>query len=181
MRTLGAILVVMIACIGCSREENRPARLVPIPEGMPEEQGSRAVIVVADSGWTRVRLEVGRARRYTDLLETRIDSGLVARFLGKNGDVNAVLRADSATIDDKTGDMCAFGDVSVYSERNRTLVLSERLCYEKEGARLYSDVSVTVHDTLRGRYLTGTGFECDDALHTYTFYNVSGQATSLPD
>lgn len=181
MRTFGALLFVIVACIGCSREESRPARLVPLVESMPEEQGSRAVIVIADSGWTRVRLEVGRARRFTDLLETLIDSGLVARFLNREGGVNAILRADSARIDDKTGNMCAFGDVSVYSERNRTLVMSDRLCYEKEEGRLYSDQSVTVHDTLRGRYLTGTGFECDEALREYTFYNVSGQATSLPD
>jgi lipopolysaccharide assembly outer membrane protein LptD (OstA) len=148
---------------------------------MPEEEGSRAGIVIADSGWTRVRLEVGRARRYTDLLETLIDSGLVAHFLGSEGGVNAILRADSARIDDKTGNMCAYGNVSVYSERNRTLVLSNLLCYEKEEGRLFSDESVAVHDTLRGRYLTGTGFECDDALREYTFYNVTGQATSLPD
>lgn len=174
-------LLCLCLLIGCGRQENRPARLVPTPEGMPQEQGSRIEIVIADSGATRVRLEVGHAEKYDDRLETEIDSGLVARFLRNDGGINAILRADSARIDDKTGNMCAFGAVTVYSERNRTLVMTSRLCYEKDSARLYSDREVEVHDSLRGRFIRGTGFEANDALTWYTFYNPTGRATSLPD
>src|SRR5690606_12996868 len=90
--------LVLVTLSGCSREENRPARLVPTSDGMPDEVGRRAEILIADSSRTKVRLEVGHARKYNDRLETLIDSGLVAYFIGDGGELNAVLRADSARI-----------------------------------------------------------------------------------
>ena len=181
MRLLLFALLSIAVFSGCGEREDRPARIVDLPESMPSERGDRAVILISDSGWTKVRLEVGSAERYVESFETVLQAGVLARFFDREGGVNAVLTADSARIDDQTGDMCAFGSVRVHSESNRTLVLTDMLCYSKEEAKLHSDRAVQVHDTLRGRFIRGTGFESDDALKWYTFYNVTGEATSLPN
>ncbi len=174
------LLIVASLCIGCEKIDDRPARIVSLPDEMPTESGGRVVILINDSSWTKVRLDVGRAERFADRFETLISGSLVATFFNMTGNVNALLFADSARVDDRTGDMCAFGDVRVYSERNRTEVRTGKLCYSKEKSLLHSDEQVTVNDSLRGRFIRGSGFESDDALTEYTFYNVTGEASSLP-
>lgn len=175
-----ALLLVALLLAGCEEIDDSPARIVSVSEEMPTELGGRVVILINDSSWTKVRLDVGRAERYADKFETLISESLVATFLNSGGDVNALLFADSARVDDRTGDMCAFGDVRVYSEQNRTEVRTQKLCYTKETALLHSDQQVSVNDSLRGRFIRGSGFESDDALTEYTFYNVTGEASSLP-
>ncbi len=181
MRFFSLLFLATLILQGCEGRDDKPARIIDFPESMPAERGERAVILISDSGWTKVRLEVGAAERYVESFESLLRDGVLARFYDREGGVNALLTADSARIDDQTGDMCAYGAVRVHSERNRTLVLTDMLCYTKEESKLHSDRNVQVHDTLRGRFIRGTGFESDDALKWYTFYNVTGEATSLPN
>ena len=181
MRHIILPFLFLLALFGCEKIDDRPARIVSIPDELPTEQGNSVVILVNDSGWTKVRIDVGRAERYAQRFETLISESLEATFLNSGGGVNAVLFADSARIDDKSGDMCAFGDVRVYSQRNRTEVRTTQLCYSKESSMLHSEQSVAVNDSVRGRFIRGSGFESDDALTEYTFYNVTGEASSLPE
>lgn len=165
--------------VGCAEEQKGPANIVELPEGMPDEQGENTSILLSDSSWTKAILQVGHARKYTNRMETLIDSGLFVRFLDRDGALNATLRADSARIDDKTGNMCAYGSVHVYSEKNRTTVDTDKLCYDKETGKLHSDSRVSVVDSLKLRSIQGTGFESDEALKEYTIYNVTGQSSGL--
>lgn len=168
--------LVLLLAAGCSRQEERPARIVDIPTDGADESGRRAVITVTDSNWTKVIVRVGKAERFTDELQTRLIGGVEAEFLDREGRTNAVLTADSASIDDETGNMCASGYVVVYSARNRTRIQTDSVCYVKETGMLGSEAAVSISDTLRGRYISGRGFESDEALGNYTIYQVTGRA-----
>lgn len=174
-----ALFLSLIMLSACSEAAKGPANVVELPEGLPDEEGRNTSILLTDSSWTKAILQVGRARKYNNTMETLIDSGLFVRFLDRDGTLNATLRADSARIDDKTGNMCAFGSVHVYSEKNRTIVDTDKLCYDKETAKLHSDSRVHVVDSARSRTIQGTGFESDESLKHYTIYNPSGQASGV--
>ena len=180
MKTLPLFFLLLSTTLwACEQSEHRPARIVEVNPGDPTEKGRQAVITVTDSNWTKVVVRVATAERYSDSLETRLIGGLEARFLDRQGRINALLRADSATIDDNTGDMCAQGNVVIHSPRNRTLVTTSSICYEKEAGMLHSKGAVVVDDSLRRRHIEGTGFETDESLGVYTFYNVTGTAKSI--
>ena len=173
----GLALVAVFCLASCATEQKGPATIIEIPPDMPDETGRSTAIVLSDSNWTKAILQVGRARKYNERLETLIDSGLDARFHDRDGSLNATLSADSARIDDKTGNMCAYMRVHVHSQKNRTIVDTEKLCYDKETGRFHSDAWVKIVDSLRGRTLQGTGFESDESLTDYTINRVSGQAS----
>lgn len=170
-------VVALLLLTSCATEQKGPANIIEFPADMPDETGRSTAIILSDSNWTKAILQVGRARKYNDRLETLIDSGLDARFHDRDGGLNATLSADSARIDDKTGNMCAYKRVHVHSQKNRTIVDTEKLCYDKETGRFHSDAWVKIVDSLRGRTLQGTGFESDESLTDYSINRVSGQAS----
>ena len=172
------LFYLIVFSAGCEERDNGPSNIVEIPEGLPEEDGNNMTIILSDSAWKKAIIQAGHARKFTSRQETLIDSGLYVQFFDRHGGVNAVLIADSARIDDNTGNMCAFGDVNVYSRKNRTAVDTEKLCYEKEQGRLHSDESIYLVDTLRGRSIRGRGFESDESLKEYTIYHPIGEATA---
>jgi LPS export ABC transporter protein LptC len=110
-------------------------------------------------------------------METLLDSGVHVEFYNRDGSVNVTLTADSARIDDRSGDMNAYGNVHVVSTAKQTTVDTERLFYDAANRRLHSDAWVSIVDDIRGRKLKGTGFESDESLENYTIYKVSGTTT----
>ncbi len=176
-RNLLALLLLLILP-ACAERDEGPSNLIEIPEGLPDEEGVNTTIILSDSAWKKAIIEAGHARKFSGRQETLIDSGLQVRFYDRYGDINAVLRADSARLDDNTGNMCAFGRVNVYSRKNRTSVDTEKLCYEKEKGRLHSDAPLHLVDTLRGRSIRGKGFESDESLKEYTIYQPIGEAAA---
>ena len=125
-------LVLLIA--GCSEDNKGPSNIIELRDDVPVNESFRTTILLSDSAWTKAIIEAGHARKYDqgERRETLIDSGLYIRFLNRDGGINVILKADSARLDDVTGDMCAFGRVNVYSKRNRTAVDTDKLCYDKE-------------------------------------------------
>ncbi len=173
---VGVLLIIAgMGITGCGEKEEPAVGKITIPEGAPEEESLHTEIIFTDSSWTKARLQVGRARRYAARMETLLDSGLYVEFYERDGTLNAILTADSARIDDRTGNMCAFGEVHVKSEKNLTDVDTKRLCYDKEQQLLHSDSWVKVVDHGRGRVIEGVGFESDEGLKNYKIFDVSGQ------
>jgi LPS export ABC transporter protein LptC len=169
-------LPLALLCIGCGQsDETSPQTVGVIPNDAPNEESWNATLLFTDSNWTKARLQVGHARKYAARMQTLLDSGVYVEFYDRDGSLNVTLLADSAHIDDRTGDMTAYGSVHVDSDKNRTIVDTDRLHYESKSRRLTSDAFVKIVDSTRGRTLQGKGFESDEGLQNYKIYNVSGK------
>jgi LPS export ABC transporter protein LptC len=176
MRNIGCIVLLALTLASCDNpEQDQPRTVAQIAPDAPAEESRNTTLLFTDSSWTRARMQVGHARKYTSRGETLLDSGVFVEFFNPDGSVNVTLVADSARIDDRTSDMTAFGSVHVVSETRRTVVDTDRLFYDAKGRRLHSDAFVNIVDSSRGRTLKGTGFESDESLQNYTIYNVSGR------
>ncbi|MCB0711155.1 MAG: hypothetical protein KDD67_02370 [Ignavibacteriae bacterium] len=178
-RTFSTIfLLFALFVVACEKRDNGPSNIVEIPEGLPDEDGENMTIILSDSAWKKAIIQAGHARKFNTRQETLIDNGIYVQFFDRLGETTAILHADSARIDDNTGNMCAFGNVDVYSRKNKTAVDTEVLCYDKEKGKLHSEDHFQLVDTLRGRFVRGKGFESDESLREYTIYQVTGEATA---
>ncbi|MCE2502563.1 MAG: hypothetical protein J4G05_00650 [Chlorobi bacterium] len=173
---IGLLFIIPILH-GCEDRDDGPANIIELPDDLPEDEANHTTILHSDSAWTKAILEAGHARKYRKRQETLIDHGLHVKFLGKDGRINVILKADSARLDDTTGDMCAFGRVNVYSRKNKTSVNTDKLCYDRVNERFHSDVIVHLVDTLKGRSIRGKGFESDEGLKEYEIYQVSADVS----
>jgi LPS export ABC transporter protein LptC len=179
MRAWSILSLLLLAFVtGCERDTTEPPANQPIIEKDAPDQVSRnTTLIVNDSNWTKIRLQTGRARKYSSKMETLLDSGVFVEFFDRNGAINATLVADSARIDDRSGDMSAYGAVHVDAPANQTTVDTERLFYLSATHRLRSDSHVKIVDNARGRNIQGIGFESDDQLKNYTIYKPTGRTT----
>ena len=171
--------LLLLLLVGCESERPGPDPNAPVinPED-PDQVTRNTTLIVNDSNWTRIRLQTGRARKYQSRMETLLDSGVYVEFFDRDGSINATLIADSARIDDRTGDMSAYGTVHVDSPANKTTVDTEQLFYLANEHRLRSRSHVRIKDDLKGRTLEGIGFDSDDKLQEYTIFKVTGRTTS---
>jgi LPS export ABC transporter protein LptC len=169
-------LALLALATGCQKPESETPQIVAqIPQNAPTEESWNATLLFTDSNWTKARLQVGHARKYATRLETLLDSGVYVEFYNRDGGINVTLLADSARIDDRNGDMTAYGSVHVQSTANRTIVDTDRLYYDNRKRLLHSDTWVKIVDSARGRALQGVGFESDEGLRNYKIFNVSGR------
>lgn len=174
-RTAIAIGFAMIACLAaCADDDAQPINRAQIAVDAPDEQSTNATIVFADSNWTKARLQVGRARKYYGRGETLLDSGVFVEFYAIDGSLNATLVADSATVDDRSMNMTAFGNVHVESDGGQRIIDTDRMTYDHAGQRVHSDARVSIVDNVKGQTLRGTGFTSNLSLTKYTVYRISG-------
>ncbi len=171
-------LALLVLALGACQEEAPPPNRARIAADAPDEESNRTTLIFTDSNWVKARLRVGHVRKYTSRMQTLLDSSLFVEFYAHDGSLNATLVADSARVDDRTGDMVAFGAVHVVSARNKTTVDTDRIYYDSAKRLLHSDASTTIVDTLRGRTLRGSGFESDESLTHYKIYSASGRTIS---
>ena len=172
-------LLLLLLLTACESERPGPDPNAPVinPED-PDQVTRNTTLIVNDSNWTRIRLQTGRARKYQSRMETLLDSGVYVEFFDRDGSINATLIADSARIDDRTGDMSAYGTVHVDSPTNKTTVDTEQLFYVSAEHMLRSRSHVRIVDNLKGRNLEGIGFESDEALKNYKIFKATGRVTS---
>lgn len=179
VRVMALLFPLLLLVTACGRDAAAPPANGPVIGSDDADQVTRnTTLIVNDSNWTRIRLQTGRARKYQSRMETLLDSGVYVEFFDRDGSINATLIADSARIDDRSGDMSAFGSVHVDSPANRTTVDTEQLFYLSKEHRLRSESRVKIKDDLKGRTLEGIGFESDEALKNYTIFKVTGRTTS---
>jgi LPS export ABC transporter protein LptC len=175
VKRLLSISILALLLLAACDDEQESGPTVTIPPDAPDEESWNTTLLLADSNWTKARVQFGHARKYIDRMETLLDSGVYVEFFDVNGGLNATLVADSARIDDRTRDMTGYGNVFAYSPRERTSVRTQILNYSNEKQWLSSTVPVTVHDSTRGNYWTGIqGFESDISLKRYTFKKTTG-------
>lgn len=173
-------LLVLLLSAGCSSDADIPQEYVEIPVDVPDDESWNMSLVISDSNIVKARMKFGHARRYVSRMETIVDSNVYVEFYNPSGEITATLIADSARIDDRTKDMSAYGAVHVKSDQNQTVVDTDRLFWDSKRRHIHSDARVKVVDNVRQQTIEGTGFDSDESLKNYTFYNVSGTIRQSP-
>jgi LPS export ABC transporter protein LptC len=165
---------MLVLASACGRDDSTPINSATIAVDAPDEESRNATIVFADSSWTKARLQVGRARKYYSRGETLLDSGVYVEFYAVDGSLNATLVADSASVDDRSMNMIAMGNVHVESDGGQRIIDTDELNYDHAGERVHSDKRVSIVDNIKGQTLRGVGFTSNLALTRYTIYRISG-------
>lgn len=163
--------LLLVACA----EPARPSRKSPTSRERPPAHISYDLrVVFSDSTHTRAVLQAAEARVYDDRQETILrDTVTVAFFSRSSGARVARLSADSAVIDDRTKNMHAFGDVTIWSDSTRTLLETQTLFWDHARQRISTKDFVRI--TAPSETIQGVGFESDQFLTSYTLYNVQGE------
>lgn len=163
--------LLLVACA----EPVRPPRTDAAGSTRPPAHVSYNLrVVFSDSTHTRAVLQSAEARVYDDRQETVLRDTITVEFFSRStGARVARLSADSAVIDDRTRNMHAFGDVSVWSDSTRTLLETRTLFWDHARQRISTKDFVRI--TAPSETIQGVGFESDQFLTSYTLYRVQGE------
>ncbi len=139
----------------------------------PDQISHKFEVLFLDSNWTKAKLIAGRGRTYNSRMETLIDGELRLDLYAQNSTiVTTWLTADSARIDDRTGDMLARGNVVVFSDSSQTTLETSLLQWVQADNKFYSTEFVRI--TSPEELIEGYGFESDKNLINYKIFKVSG-------
>lgn len=164
----------VLLLVGCT-EPVRPTRnSVAGSERPPAHISYHLRVVFSDSTHTRAVLQAAEARVYDDRQETILRDTVTVDFFSRStGARVARLSADSAVIDDRTKNMHAYGDVTIWSDSTRTLLETQTLFWDHARQRISTKDVVRI--TAPSETIQGVGFESDQFLTSYTLYNVQGE------
>ena len=167
------LIYIAMILVSCSSEEEI-ARLVKYnTETQADQIANNIRVEFIDSSKVKAILESGRARIFNEEKETLLDSNVKLTFMSRyTNDRISLLTCDSARIDDKTGNMFAFGNVVVVSDSTNTILNTEVLEYRKLEQKLYSTKKVRIENDFE--IINGIGFESDLNLDYYKIYKVNG-------
>lgn len=164
----------LLAVASCGDDDGPAINRARIAENAPDEESFDATIIFTDSSWTKARLQVGHARKFYGRGQTLLDSGVYVEFFASDGSLNATLVADSASVDDRTQNMIAYGDVHIESNGGARIVDTDSLKYDHAGERVHSEARVSIIDNVKGQRLRGRGFTSNLSLTVYTIYRITG-------
>lgn len=171
-------IIILVSCFAsCTKEQETESNSgIEIPSNAPDETSINATILTSDSNRTKARVKFGKANKYYSINKTVISNKVQIEFYDTEMKTEATLNADSAMIDDITGNMFAYTNVVVHSLKNKTLLKADSIGYFTNNKTFKSNSKIELHDSLKFREIKGNGFESDDALLNYKIYNVSGVA-----
>lgn len=130
-------------------------------------------VVFFDSTWTKAVLKADRAEIYSNEFRTEIIGNVKLEYYSKkSGSRMSLLTCTQATVDDKTKNMTAFGNVVVFSDSARVKLETYKLYWDNSKELIHTNefiVITTPRETIRGY-----GFESKLDLSNYKIYKVSG-------
>ncbi|MPN01202.1 hypothetical protein SDC9_148408 [bioreactor metagenome] len=125
-----------------------------------------------DSSNTKAVLKSKRARIFLDSNKTFLDSGVNVFFYTENGKQTGTLAADNLIIDDITKNMFATSNVVVISDSSKTRLETNKLEWNNENQKIYSNVYVKIISPTET--IEGWGLESDEKLTNYKIFKVKG-------
>lgn len=167
---------IVFLLISCSSEEVYRQKVDIEQEIVPDQVAYEVDVAFVDSSFTKAVLKAGRARIFEDRKETLLDSSVRVDFYEKGSyEIASTLTSDSASIDDRTKNMLARGNVVVVSEDSKRRLTTEILEWDNYRQKLFSTEFVTI--TTEQEIIKGYGFESDPNLTNYKINKVSGIQT----
>jgi LPS export ABC transporter protein LptC len=139
---------------------------------LPSHESWNSTITFSDSGRIQAILKVGHLEKYEETQKTYLEGGLHVDFFDENGNHTSVLTALKGSVDDRTHDLEATGNVVVVSDSGTTLQ-TEQLFWKNATRRVHSDQFVKI--TSPKEEIQGQGLDSDETLKNYKIYRVTGQ------
>jgi LPS export ABC transporter protein LptC len=165
-------LLVALAFWACE-EKIKPSVLTDLKtKDLPSHESWNTTITFSDSGRIQAVLKVGHLEKYEEAQRTDLDGGLHVDFFDENGHHTSVLTALKGTVDDRTHDLEAMGNVVVVSDSGSTLQ-TEQLFWRNSIRRVQTDQFVKI--TSPREEIQGQGLDSDQSLKNYKIYRVTGQ------
>jgi LPS export ABC transporter protein LptC len=167
-------LCLVVSLLLCSCEERiKPSVLTDLKtKDLLSHESWNTTITFSDSGRIQAVLKVGHLEKYEEAQRTDLDGGLHVDFFDENGHHTSVLTAIKGTVDDRTHDLEATGNVVVVSDSGSTL-RTEQLFWRNSIRRVQSDQFVKI--TSLREEIQGQGLDSDQSLKNYRIYRVTGQ------
>ena len=167
-------LALLLASSGCE-ERIKPSVLSEMKDReLPSHESWNSTITFSDSGKIKAVLRVGHLEKYEERQTTILDGGLQVDFFDADGHHTSVLTAVGGTVDDRTHDLVAVGNVVVVSDSGTTL-RTELLHWKNSTRRVHSDEFVKI--TSPREEIQGHGLDSDEDLKNYKIFRVTGQTT----
>jgi LPS export ABC transporter protein LptC len=171
-----SISIILVLIFNSCEEKLKPPILTDLGTGeIPAQESWNSTITFSDSGMIRAVLKVGHVKYFSKNKEYLLEEGVIVDFFNRNGQHSSVLTSKSATVDDNTRNMEAFGNVKIVSDSG-TIVKTERMRWINATQRLFGDQFVTIDS--KTETIQGYGFESDQNLKDYTIKKVSGQLST---
>jgi LPS export ABC transporter protein LptC len=173
-RSFFIFLFLMLPFVfGACEERIKPSVLSDLKTGdLPSHESWNSTITFSDSGRIQAVLNVGHLEKYEEAQRTYLDGGLHVDFFDVNGNHTSVLTALKGSVDDRTHDLEATGNVVVVSDSGTTLQ-TEQLFWKNATRRVHSDQFVKI--TSPKEEIQGQGLDSDETLKNYKIYRVTGQ------
>lgn len=173
--TLTLLALVLLFISSACQEKIKPSVLSDLQTTeLPSHESWNTTITFSDSGRIKAILKVGHLAKYEQQRRTILDAGLRVDFFDANGHHTSVLTAVRGTVDDRTNDLEALGNVVVVSDSGTTLQ-TERLLWRDSSRRVQSDQFVKILSSKE--VIQGHGLDSDQSLDNYKIYRVTGRTS----
>ncbi|MBW7887823.1 MAG: LPS export ABC transporter periplasmic protein LptC [Bacteroidetes bacterium] len=175
MKHIWIFLFCILLFLGCE-EKIKPSVLGGVSsESLPSQESWNSTITVTDSGIVKAIIKAGHIFSFDNSTVTHFNFGVKVDFFNEAGEHSSVLTSDSATVDEGSNNLEAFGHVIVRSDSG-VVVMTEKLFWNNTQQLIHSPEFVRIQTPTEK--LQGTGFESDASLKNYKIFKVMGQAES---
>lgn len=158
------VIAATWAMSGCREDEELP----PPPKNMPTQVIDDFTLTETDGEYISWRLKADRADIYDYANEAKIFVVYVDFY--EEGEYSSTLTAREGTIDLLRHNMEARGDVVLVSRKDGAVLKTEKLNWDSEEGRIYSDAYCTLE---RGRsVIRGQGFKATPGLESFSTHEL---------
>lgn len=168
-------LIAVVAAAGWGCEEKiRPTVLPEIdPVSLPLQESWNSTVTLSDSGVVKAVIRAGYIRVFEEPRQTLLSEGVVVDFYNEEGVVSSVLTSREGSVNDRTNDLEAWGNVVVVSRTDSSVLKTQRLFWDNRRERVHTPEFVNIVSPTE--QIQGTGFEAEQNLKNYRIFSVSGE------
>lgn len=170
---LKALIVTSLFVTGCTSEEESSSNGTSLTGLIPDQESWNSTIILSQSGVTSAVISANHLMKFERKGITQIDGDLKVDFYNRDGTHSSVLTADKATVDEKSEDLRAIGNVVVVSDDGSKLETDE-LIWDNSRRKIFANGQVTIKT--QGGIEKGIGFESDPDLKRWTMREVVGSS-----
>jgi len=169
----GILTVAFLLAAGCTSKEEPPSGGGSPSGVVPDQESWNSTIIFSQSGITTAVISAAHLMKFEKKGITELDGGLKVDFYNRDGTHSSTLTAERATVDERSEELKAIGNVVVISDDGSKLETDE-LIWDNSRRKIVADGPVTI--ATRSGVERGIGFESDPDLKRWTMRKVIGRS-----